>query len=455
MTERRCKAPLHHAHEQRRRPGTGQVQRAGPPLVGPRERVPPAARDQPAAAGLDRPAGAVRGKRCSTSAAAAASWPRRWRARRRRARHRPGDQAAGRGAAARAGVRRAEPRLPRGGAEALAAEQPGAFDVVTCMEMLEHVPDPASTVRACAALVKPGGWVFFSTINRNPKAFLFAIVGAEYVLKLLPKGTHEYARFIRPSELARHGRDAGLDLRRHAGHDLQPADAPLPLEPTPASTTWWPAASAAADALRRRAVRPGRHPGRQRARPGRCRQRPARPARPAAAALRRLRPMAGAARAAWWAPALVSGRDDDYDAARRFLACTSAAAARPAPCSTPCPAAAGASSRGRPWGMVTNKASVWPTRCWSRAGPRGAAPPWWWVATARRTPSRTRRRCCMPRRHWASPGALRVRGRRRCATCRPAAPPAWHVAAAWGYLGVGSRRATGAPTMWSKSRSSS
>lgn len=97
-------------------------------------------------------------------------------------------------------------------AEALAADQPAAFDVVTCMEMLEHVPDPASTVRACATLVKPGGWVFFSTLNRNPKAFLMAIVGAEYVLRLLPKGTHEYARFIKPSELARHARDAGLDL---------------------------------------------------------------------------------------------------------------------------------------------------------------------------------------------------------------------------------------------------
>lgn len=96
-------------------------------------------------------------------------------------------------------------------AEALAAEQPGAFDLVTCMEMLEHVPDPSSVVRACTALVKPGGWVFFSTINRNPKAFLFAIVGAEYVLNLLPKGTHEYERFIRPSELARWARDAGLE----------------------------------------------------------------------------------------------------------------------------------------------------------------------------------------------------------------------------------------------------
>ncbi|MFO1271612.1 MAG: bifunctional 2-polyprenyl-6-hydroxyphenol methylase/3-demethylubiquinol 3-O-methyltransferase UbiG [Rubrivivax sp.] len=106
--------------------------------------------------------------------------------------------------------------------EALAAEQPGAFDTVTCMEMLEHVPDPASVVKACAALVKPGGWVFFSTLNRNPKAFLFAIVGAEYVLRLLPRGTHEYARFIRPSELARACREAGLALHTSRGLEYNP-----------------------------------------------------------------------------------------------------------------------------------------------------------------------------------------------------------------------------------------
>ncbi len=106
--------------------------------------------------------------------------------------------------------------------EALAAEQPGSFDVVTCMEMLEHVPDPAAVVRACAALVKPGGWVFFSTLNRNPKSFLFAIVGAEYVLGLLPKGTHEYARFIRPSELARWCRDGGLSLQGSRGMQYNP-----------------------------------------------------------------------------------------------------------------------------------------------------------------------------------------------------------------------------------------
>ncbi len=107
-------------------------------------------------------------------------------------------------------------------AEALAAERPGAFDVVTCMEMLEHVPDPSSVVRACAELVRPGGWVFFSTLNRNPKSFLFAIVGAEYVLKLLPRGTHEYARFIRPSELARWARDSGLDIQGTRGMEYNP-----------------------------------------------------------------------------------------------------------------------------------------------------------------------------------------------------------------------------------------
>lgn len=94
--------------------------------------------------------------------------------------------------------------------EALADEMPARFDRVTCMEMLEHVPDPVSVVRACARLVKPGGWCFFSTLNRNPKAFLGAIVGAEYLLRLLPRGTHDYARFIRPSELTRFCRDAGL-----------------------------------------------------------------------------------------------------------------------------------------------------------------------------------------------------------------------------------------------------
>jgi 2-polyprenyl-6-hydroxyphenyl methylase/3-demethylubiquinone-9 3-methyltransferase len=107
-------------------------------------------------------------------------------------------------------------------AEALAEEMPGQFDVVTCMEMLEHVPDPGSVVRACATLVKPGGWVFFSTLNRNPKSFLFAIVGAEYVLQLLPKGTHEYAKFIKPSELAGHCRGAGLELQGTRGLEYNP-----------------------------------------------------------------------------------------------------------------------------------------------------------------------------------------------------------------------------------------
>ena len=107
-------------------------------------------------------------------------------------------------------------------AEGLAAEQAGSFDTVTCMEMLEHVPDPASVVRACASLVKPGGWVYFSTLNRSPKSFLLAIVGAEYLLNLLPRGTHDYAKLIRPSELAAYCRAAGLELQHTRGMAYNP-----------------------------------------------------------------------------------------------------------------------------------------------------------------------------------------------------------------------------------------
>ena len=106
--------------------------------------------------------------------------------------------------------------------EALAQEKPQAFDVVTCMEMLEHVPDPASVVRACAALVKPGGHVFFSTLNRNAKAYLMAVVGAEYVLNLLPKGTHDYSKFIKPSELAAWMRQSELELQHQTGVTYHP-----------------------------------------------------------------------------------------------------------------------------------------------------------------------------------------------------------------------------------------
>jgi len=106
--------------------------------------------------------------------------------------------------------------------EALAAEAPASFDVVTCMEMLEHVPDPASVVRALSQLVKPGGWVVLSTLNRNLKSFLLAIVGAEYVLKMLPAGTHEYARFIKPSELAQMCRNSGLELHSSKGLSYNP-----------------------------------------------------------------------------------------------------------------------------------------------------------------------------------------------------------------------------------------
>jgi len=116
-------------------------------------------------------------------------------------------------------------------AERLAEESPGHYDLVTCLEMLEHVPDPASVVRACAALVRPGGTVVFSTINRNPKAYLFAIIGAEYLLHMLPKGTHDYSRFIRPSELGRWARDAGLDIKDLTGLVYNPVTRTYRLDP--------------------------------------------------------------------------------------------------------------------------------------------------------------------------------------------------------------------------------
>ena len=106
--------------------------------------------------------------------------------------------------------------------EDLAREQPRHYDIVTCMEILEHMPEPASAVQACADLVKPGGHVFFSTINRNLKSYLFAVIGAEYVLGLLPRGTHDYARFIKPSELARYCRDAGLAVKQLTGMGYNP-----------------------------------------------------------------------------------------------------------------------------------------------------------------------------------------------------------------------------------------
>ena len=107
-------------------------------------------------------------------------------------------------------------------AEDMAAREPGQYDVVTCMEMLEHVPDPASIVKAAATLVKPGGHVFFSTINRNPKAYLFAVVGAEYLLRMLPKGTHDYAKFITPAELSQFAREAGLQVDSLKGMTYNP-----------------------------------------------------------------------------------------------------------------------------------------------------------------------------------------------------------------------------------------
>ncbi|MEH6568377.1 MAG: bifunctional 2-polyprenyl-6-hydroxyphenol methylase/3-demethylubiquinol 3-O-methyltransferase UbiG [Halioglobus sp.] len=116
-------------------------------------------------------------------------------------------------------------------AEQLAQEKPGAFDIVCCLEMLEHVPDPGSVIAACAAMAKPGGSLYFSTINRNPKAFAFAIVGAEHILQLLPAGTHEYARFIKPSELAGWMRDAGLILEGMTGLTYNPISKHYRLNP--------------------------------------------------------------------------------------------------------------------------------------------------------------------------------------------------------------------------------
>lgn len=107
-------------------------------------------------------------------------------------------------------------------AEQMAAEMPGAFDAVTCLEMLEHVPDPASVVASCARLVKPGGQVFFSTINRNPKAYLFAVIGAEYLLQMLPRGTHDFARFIKPSEMTRWCKQSGLEPDELTGMTYNP-----------------------------------------------------------------------------------------------------------------------------------------------------------------------------------------------------------------------------------------
>lgn len=123
-------------------------------------------------------------------------------------------------------------------AEALAEEMPGAFDVVTCMEMLEHVPDPASVVDACARLVRPGGQVFFSTLNRNPKSYLFAIVGAEYLLNLLPHGTHDYARFIRPAELDRWVRATELRIVELMGLTYNPLTRTYRLAPKDISVNY-------------------------------------------------------------------------------------------------------------------------------------------------------------------------------------------------------------------------
>ncbi|WP_136067684.1 bifunctional 2-polyprenyl-6-hydroxyphenol methylase/3-demethylubiquinol 3-O-methyltransferase UbiG [Modicisalibacter radicis] len=123
-------------------------------------------------------------------------------------------------------------------AEEMAAEHPGEYDIVTCLEMLEHVPDPAAVVRACATLVRPGGHVFFSTINRNPKAYAFAIIGAEYVLSLLPRGTHDYRKFIRPSELSNWCRATGLRVREQSGLTYNPLTRTYRLAPRDVSVNY-------------------------------------------------------------------------------------------------------------------------------------------------------------------------------------------------------------------------
>ena len=196
----------------------------------PAGRVPPAARDQPAAPGVDRAACAAR-RQQRARRRLRRRHPRRGDGAARRAghRHRPvREGAARRRSCICSKVKLAVSATRKSRSRTSPRPMPASSTSLTCMELLEHVPDPAGMVAACARLVRPGGQVFFSTINRNPKSYLFAVVGAEYVLSLLPKGTHDYQRFIKPSELSRWSRGAGLRARRADRHDLQPAHAALP-----------------------------------------------------------------------------------------------------------------------------------------------------------------------------------------------------------------------------------
>ena len=320
--------------------------------------------------------------------------------------------------------------------------QPASFDAVTCLEMLEHVPDPASIVRACAQLVKPGGQVFFSTINRNPKAYLFAVVGAEYILNLLPKGTHDYARFLRPAELARYCRDAGLAvdeivgmsynpltrtyslgqdtsvnylIRARAMHDAQIAAVFFDLDGTLADTA--PDLGGALNQLlaeHGRAAHGHGHPA------SACLGRHARHAG------RRLRPVAASTRPTrtWQNDSSSSTRRRLCDGTRLFDGMAALLDEL--------------ETRRIRWGIVTNKPARFTLPLMDALDlQRPRAPP---SSPAIRRPGRSRRPtpCCWHAQRPDTTTAERSTSATTCATSRRPTPPACRaIAAAWGYLGDG------------------
>jgi 2-polyprenyl-6-hydroxyphenyl methylase/3-demethylubiquinone-9 3-methyltransferase len=250
--------------QQRRRPGTRQVQRPGPPLVGPGQRVPPLHEINPLRLDWIDALASLRGKRCWTSAAAAASWPSHGARGATGDGHRPGRQAAGRGAAARLESGSRTSTTARSLPKRWPPSSPAASTSSPAWRCSSMCPTRRRSCRPAHA-GQAGRLGVLLHLNRNPKAFLFAIVGAEYVLKLLPKGTHEYAALHPPQ------RTGALVPRCRPGSVWQtrawtynPLTKRYGCRPTPASTTCWPAAGGADAAIRRRAVRPGRHPGRQR-----------------------------------------------------------------------------------------------------------------------------------------------------------------------------------------------